>query len=417
MKKPPLHVFTGRVPVGTLARSDVEADTFLFGYRTGTSAGDAVSLTMPVRADQYDSMAGLLPVFEMNLPEGALRERLRLQFAKTIPEFDDLDLLQIVGTSQIGRLRYSLKEQSSEEVPTQDLAEILTYKGGADLFAHLLERFAAYSGISGIQPKVLVREIELPEKIRHQGATHIVKSFDPREYPELAANEFICTQGAAAAGIATPRVRLSENRQFLVVDRFDLAADGSYLGIEDFCVLDGRRSHGRYDGSYEGIAKRMTSFVSPRALAHARDQYARIVAYSCTIGNGDAHLKNFSVLYRHAEDQVELAPAYDIVSTMPYIPADTMALTMDDSKQFPDRARLVKFVRHVTGKTDKAAQELLDQVRQGVEVAQQHVDDYRRHRADAARFVERLSEVMKAGMVRLTGAPSPGRRAARRVPR
>lgn len=415
MKKPPLHVFTGKAPVGTLARSDVEAHTFLFGYRAGTAAADAVSLTMPLRADQYDSMAGLLPIFEMNLPEGALRERLRLQFAKTIPEFDDLDLLQIVGTSQIGRLRYSLKEAMSEEVPTQDLAEILTYKGGADLFAHLLERFAVYSGISGMQPKVLVREIKLPDKITHQGATHIVKSFDPREYPELAANEFICTRGAAAAGITTPRIRLSENRQFLVVDRFDLASDGSYLGIEDFCVLDGRRSHGRYDGSYEGIAKRMTSFVSPRALAPARDQYARIVAYSCSVGNGDAHLKNFSVLYRHAEGQVELAPAYDIVSTMPYIPRDTMALTMDDSKQFPDRAHLLKFVRHVTGKSDKAAQELLDQVRLGVKVAQQHAEEYGRQHADAAQFVERLSAVIKAGMARLIGGPIRGRRKARRA--
>lgn len=74
---------------------------------------------MPVRADQYDSMAGLLPLFEMNLPEGALRERLRLQFAKTIPEFDDLDLLQIIVTSQIGRLRYSLQDKMSDEVPMQ----------------------------------------------------------------------------------------------------------------------------------------------------------------------------------------------------------------------------------------------------------------------------------------------------------
>ena len=95
----------------------------------------------------------------------------------------------------------------------------------------------------------------------------------------------------------------------------------------------------------------MTSFVSPRALAQARDQYARMVAYSCTVGNGDAHLKNFSVLYRHAEDQVELRPAYDIVSTMPYSPRDTMALTMEESKEFPDRARLLKFVRQVTGKS------------------------------------------------------------------
>lgn len=403
MKKPPLYVFTGKVPVGALARSDVESDTFLFGYRAATAPADAVSLTMPIRADQYDSMAGLLPVFEMNLPEGALRERLRLQFAKTIPEFDDLDLLQIVGTSQIGRLRYSLREEMSEEVPTQDLAEILTYRGGADLFAHLLERFATYSGISGMQPKVLVREIEQPEKLTHRGATHIVKSFDPREFPELAANEYICTRGAAAAGIATPRAQLSQNRQFLVVDRFDRIADGSYLGLEDFCVLDGRRSHGRYDGSYEGIAKRMTSFVSTRALAAAREQYARIVAYGSAVGNGDAHLKNFSVLYRHAEDLVELAPAYDIVSTMPYIPGDTMALTMDESKKFPDRARLVRFVRLVTGKSQKAAQELLEQVRQGVEAALQETDDYGRQHADAARFVERLTAVMKAGIARLTG--------------
>lgn len=403
MTKPSLYVFVGKTSAGAIARSDVEADTFLFGYRSGTSAADAVSLTMPIRTDQYDSMAGLLPVFEMNLPEGALRERLRLQFAKTIPEFDDLDLLQIVGSSQIGRLRYSLRETMSEDVPTQDLSEILTYKGGADLFAHLLERFATYSGISGMQPKVLVREIAQPDKVTHRGATHIVKSFDPREYPELAANEFICTRGAAAAGIATPRFQLSRNRQFLVVDRFDLVSDGSYVGIEDFCVLDGRRSHGRYDGSYEGIAQRMTSFISARALAQARDQYARMVAYNCAVGNGDAHLKNFSVLYRHAEDLVELAPAYDIVSTMPYSPRDTMALTMEGSKEFPDRARLLKFVRLVTGKSQKGAQELLEQVRQGVEVALQHARDYGRQHADAARFVERLTAVMKAGMVRLMG--------------
>lgn len=402
MKKSPLNVFAGQDPVGRLARSDVEEDTILFGYLEGCPAENAVSLTMPIRADQYDSMAGLLPVFEMNLPEGALKERLRLQFAKTIPEFDDLDLLHIVGSSQIGRLRYSQQPQIEVAVPDQDLAEILTYKGSGDLFAHLLERFATFSGISGVQPKVLVREQKAPEKLTHHGATHIVKSFDAAEFPELAANELICTLGAAAAGITTARVQLSENRQFLVVDRFDLTPEGTYLGIEDFCVLDGRRAHGRYDGSYEGIAKRMTSFVSPRALAQAREQYALIVAYGCTIGNGDAHLKNFSVLYRHAEDLVELAPAYDIVSTVPYIPRDSLALTMDGSKRFPDRARLIKFVRLVTGKTEKAANKLIDQVAVGVDVALQHAAEYGQQHKGAGQFVERLSSVMREGLARLT---------------
>jgi serine/threonine-protein kinase HipA len=403
VKKPPLHVFAANNAVGSLSRSDLEVDTFLFGYRAGTQRENAVSLTMPVRADQYDSMAGLLPLFEMNLPEGSLRERLRLQFAKAIPEFDDLDLLQIVGTSQIGRLRYSLQDSLDENMPTQDLSEILTYRGGADLFADLLERFATYSGISGMQPKVLIREIPVPGKITHPGATHIVKSFDAREYPELAANEFICTRGAAAAGIDTPRMRLSENRQFLVVDRFDLLPDGSYLGIEDFCVLDGRRAHGRYDGSYEGIARRMADYVSPAALGRAKDRFALMVAYSCAVGNGDAHLKNFSVVYRHPEDEVTLAPAYDLVSTLPYMPKDTLALELSGSKAFPDHARLLKFVRQVTGKTAKAAQTLLDQAVVGIDVALKLAADYGRQHEDATGFVERLGKVMMAGRGRLTG--------------
>src|ERR1700742_1691644 len=123
MKKPPLSVFAGSRLAGALLRSDLDPDTILFGYRDNIQAQNAVSVTMPVRADQYDSMAGLLPIFEMNLPQGSLRERLRMQFAKTIPEFDDLDLLSIVGTSQIGRLRYSRQAQVDETVPTQDLAE------------------------------------------------------------------------------------------------------------------------------------------------------------------------------------------------------------------------------------------------------------------------------------------------------
>jgi serine/threonine-protein kinase HipA len=206
-----------------------------------------------------------------------------LQFAKAIPEFDDLDLLQIVGSSQIGRLRYSPLENLAADVPAQDLAEILTYRGTADLFAHLLERFAQYSGISGVQPKVLVRQ-DLPlDELSYRGTTHIVKAFDRAEYPELAANEFICTRGASAAGLAVPILRLSDNRQLLVIERFDLGGNGNYLGLEDFCVLDGRRSHRRYDGSYEQIARRINDFVSPAHVMQSLEQFALMVAYSCSV--------------------------------------------------------------------------------------------------------------------------------------
>lgn len=416
MKKPALNVFASQAPIGALTRSDVEEDTILFGYRGGTLDANAVSLTMPVRVDQYDAMSGLLPIFEMNLPEGALKERLRMQFAKTIPEFDDLDLLSIVGTSQIGRLRYSPRPQIEVDVPEQNLEEILTYKGSADLFAHLLERFATYSGISGMQPKVLVREQKAPDKLTHRGATHIVKTFDAAEFPELAANEMICTRGAAAAGIRTAHVTLSKNRRFLVVDRFDLLPDGTYLGIEDFCVLEARRAHGRYDGSYEGVAKRLTDFVSPAALGHAREQYALMVVYACTIGNGDAHLKNFSVLYRDAQSTVEFAPGYDIVSTRPYIPRDSLALSMGNGKEFPDRSRLTKFVRLVTGMTERRAGQLLEQVRVGAEAAIAEAGRYARQYKDASDFAERLTYVIRDGVARLTAGQAQVATAVQRRP-
>ena len=399
--KSALNVFATGVRAGRLDRSEREQGTILFTYRDECRSEDAVSLTMPLRADQYDAMGGLLPIFEMNLPEGALKERFRNQFAKAIPEFDDLDLLSIVGSSQIGRLRYSPQEQLREDVPGQNLEELLTYRGSADLFAHLLERFARHSGISGVQPKVLVRDAKAPDKLALRGATHIVKAFDPKEFPELAANELICTRGAAAAGIATPRLQLSENRQLLVVERFDLTAEGVYLGIEDFCVLDGRRAHGRYDGSYENIARRITDFVSPGPLAAAREQYALMVAYSCAIENGDAHLKNFCVIYENPEHEVRLAPAYDIVSTTPYIPRDTLALTLNNSKQFPTRDPLISFIRAVTAKSERAANELLSRVSHGAGIAIEEAERYGKQHADARKFSDRLIETLERGLARL----------------
>lgn len=401
VKKAALKVFASGEHVGRLDRSDLEEDEILFLYRPDCPAHGAVSLTMPVRTDPYDAMGGLLPLFDMNLPEGALRERLRNLFAKAIPDFDDLDLLGLVGSSQIGRLQYSTAETLVDCIPEQDIDEILAYTGTADLFAALLERFATYSGISGMQPKVLIRANDAPEKMAYRGATHIVKTFDAAVYPELAANELICLHGAAVAGIPTAAAKLSNNRRFLITDRFDLASDGTYLGIEDFCVLDGRRAHGRYDGSYENIARRISQFVSPEALTQAREQYALMVAYACAVENGDAHLKNFSLLYRNPEDPIRLAPAYDIVSTTLYMPRDTLALTLNGTKQFPARDQLIQFVRTVTGKTKRSATQLLEQVALGVTAAIQQAKAYGKRHRDARAFSERLVATLSRGLTRL----------------
>jgi serine/threonine protein kinase HipA of HipAB toxin-antitoxin module len=78
-----------------------------------------------------------------------------------------------------------------------------------------------------------------------------VKVWGANEYPQLAANEYFCLTVARKYGLDVPPYRLAEDGMALVIDRFDLRMDGTYRGVEDFCVLNGRRADEKYRGSYE----------------------------------------------------------------------------------------------------------------------------------------------------------------------
>jgi serine/threonine-protein kinase HipA len=72
--------------------------------------------------------------------------------------------------------------------------------------------------------------------------------------------------------------------------------------------------------------------------------------FSVLTGNGDMHLKNWSLLYPDGRTPV-LSPAYNFVATRPYIRGDALALsfggsksldgiTIDQVRRFADTARL-----------------------------------------------------------------------------
>src|ERR1700730_15249289 len=152
-----MKVWTDAAEAGLLDRHGERGSTF--AYLPGAPPTRSVSATMPLRLESWSAPFGLLPVFEMNLPEGALRERLRLAFAKATGTFDEFDLLAIVGRSQVGRIRYTAdKERLDEDVPFQSVDEILASRRDGGLFRFLIEKFASFSGISGVQPKILVRD-------------------------------------------------------------------------------------------------------------------------------------------------------------------------------------------------------------------------------------------------------------------
>jgi serine/threonine-protein kinase HipA len=322
-----------------------------FAYAPEARPSEAVSLTMPVRLASWDSDFGLPPIFEMNLPEGALRERLRMAFAKATGTFDDLDLLAIVGRSQVGRLRYTNEFAELDQlVPFQSVDELLASRWDGNPFQYLLEKFALYSGVSGVQPKLLIRDDEAwgepakaSERASVQGATHIVKFWED-QYPQLAANEFFCLRAAENCGLVVPRYRLSDDARALVIDRFDLRADGRYRGLEDFCVLNARRTTDKYLGSYEtAVLKRFREFASPGQVASGSEAIFRMLALNAAVRNGDAHLKNFGVLYDYVDGEVALAPVYDVVTTTAYIRADQMALTLGGTTRWPTAKQLLAF--------------------------------------------------------------------------
>jgi serine/threonine-protein kinase HipA len=291
----------------------------------------------------------------MSLPEGALREAVSRLFAKALPIIDDLALFQIVGRSLIGRIRLGESAADLDQVPPQDLRGLLQARGTGELFEELLMRYAQYSGVSGVQPKILVRDngslrtetfspVETGDRLTARGATHIIKSFDPVKFPGLAANEYLCLRAAQAAGLVVAKTDIATDGRLLIVERFDLRSDGSYLAFEDGCALAGRLSREKYEGSYEQLAGTLSSVLrSPDGTAEELAQFFRSLVFSILVRNGDAHRKNFGVIYEDATGAVTLSPTFDVITTTSYLPQDSMALTMDGTKRWPDAKRLEKF--------------------------------------------------------------------------
>jgi serine/threonine-protein kinase HipA len=399
-----VKVWTDGAEAGLLDRFEARGSTFL--YLPDTHAARAVSVTMPVRLPSWNVPFGLAPIFEMNLPEGILRERLRLAFAKATGTFDEFDLLGIVGRSQVGRIRYTgQKEQLREDVPFQSVDEILARRRDGDLFRYLLEKFAAFSGISGVQPKVLVRDqgslsqADYSLSDSYRGATHIVKFWEQNAYPQLAANEYFCLRVAEKCGLEVPPYRLSEDALALVIDRFDLRPDGTYRGFEDFCVLNARRTEEKYRGSYEtSILKRFAQFANSTHVGEDLERLFILIALNCGLRNGDAHLKNFGIVYDDVLGEARLAPVYDLVTTSVYLPKDSMALTLNGTTQWPSAKQLQRLGETRMGGAPARVREILERIATAIAAITEEVRAYIKNHPEFENIGNRMLQQWEQGV-------------------
>jgi serine/threonine-protein kinase HipA len=338
-----LAVWAAGIRSGLLARE--HPDAYTFGYHPDFDVSAQVSLTMPLRHQSWVSR-DLHPIFQMNLPEGALLEVIRRAISKLIGE-DDLSILRVTGGNQVGRNRFSLPGDKSPRVveTPESLDELLTYPDTEGLFRELVEKHALHSGISGVQPKVM---LDAMERATMASAGFIIKSWGA-EYPSLAANEYFCMTAVRLAGLPTPEFFLSENGRLLITRRFDLTPEGSPIGFEDMCSLQAVGTARKYASSYERIARSIKDFVSGEHLLAARKQFFATLVLSVILRNGDAHLKNFGVLYDSPSSPVTLAPVYDVVTTTAYLKNDVPALSMAGMKKWWPRKTLERFaVTHLS---------------------------------------------------------------------
>ena len=327
--KDSLHVKVSNEKAGTIL---LENNEYIFDYTT--NAQDTfVSLSMPVRTKSYANPK-LHPIFEMHLPEGYLLSIIKKHFSK-ITKIDDFGLLHLMAHSIKGRLTYEA-DATQEEAPLS--LDALLHPKSETLFDELVARFALNSPLSGVQPKVLAK---VRDKVTLPLQEYIVKSWGD-EYPHLALNEFYCMKVVQKAGIEVPEFYLSDDNKLFIMKRFDIKDDGSYLGFEDMCVLQARQADEKYEGSYEHIAKSIKTFVSPKHKKKALRDFFKMMVINTLVQNGDAHLKNFGVLYENIQ-HIWLAPAYDVVCTTLYIQKDIPALHLLGSKKWWSKAFLLRF--------------------------------------------------------------------------
>ena len=148
---------------------------------------------------------------------------------------------------------------------------------------------------------------------------------------------------ARLAGLNVPRFELRQVADFdqipeemptgdgnvYVVERFDRAANGR-IHMEDFAQILDKPPSEQYKGAYEEIAAVLRR-IAPESAA----EFLKLTVFNILCGNGDAHLKNFSVLYPDGRNAV-LSLAYDLVSTVLYYPPgkEGLALKLNGEKLF-----------------------------------------------------------------------------------
>jgi serine/threonine-protein kinase HipA len=277
----------------------------------------------------------LSPFFANLLPEGHMRNYLAAR-AQELPQ-REFFLLWALGRDLPGALTVypsqpdTLPPESSEDSSSGERNNRST---------------ALQFSLAGVQIKfsaIRAANGSLTIPIHGAGGSWIAKLPSVAQ-PEIAENEYSMMELARRTGIDVPEcaiVAVSNiadipdamgvaGANAFIIKRFDRAINGERVHSEDFAQIFGVYPADKYkQASYESLARVVLAETGETGIR----EYVRRLVFNALIGNGDMHLKNWSVIYPDKRNAA-LAPAYDFVSTIPYIHSDRLALNLAGSKEF-----------------------------------------------------------------------------------
>jgi len=333
-----LDVYLHNDFVGTLTQDDSGDLEFAYDSSYLETASIGISLSLPLGSGFSSAFSGgffkgvhkgkkVKSFFAGLLPEESVRERLAGKLG--VSEKNSFALLEAVGGDCAGAL--ALFPQGQKPNPEMDNVEILDNSRLKEVL-DLIKRRPMLAGedgyrlsLAGAQDKLAVGFKDGKVQLIKGGAptTHILKPIIER-VKDSAHNELFCMKLAKTMGIDVPEVSLHYvgDAPYYLVSRYDREIDEkgvvTRIHQEDFCQALGIAPEIKYENEGGPNIAVCRDIITSYAARPAADwiKFLNIIIFNFLIGNADAHAKNFSLLYKR--NKLELAPAYDLLSTVVY---------------------------------------------------------------------------------------------------
>ena len=324
-----LEVYLKSERVGLLF-SDRAALSFVYD-KNYLQKPDAVklSVSMPLREESFDH-AVASAYFSGLLPDQNVRERLARRLH--ISQANTFALLKEIGGECAGAVSLYSPGRRLESIKGGDY-RVLSDKEADDILSSLDKRplLAGEEGVricgAGAQNKLMIafekEKVAIP--LYDTPSTHIIKP-EITGFEASVHNEFFCMTLAGKIGLPVPQVRIYwlYEKPYYVIKRYDRQSDGegiARLHQEDFCQALRVPPEMKYENEGGPTLEQCFSLLDDRIRSGAMAGNQKLilfqgVVFNFLVGNGDAHGKNFSILYDGEAES--LAPFYDLMCSEIY---------------------------------------------------------------------------------------------------